>query len=107
MSVGTPSIHRDEPILRRIPKAEGYYDPQKNPPIEAGAFTPNDEDDDGLSFYIERELSISALIENSPPGRSYVVVRLRAGDLYDLGVTLVPMQREGDFPGHVVVPEMN
>ena len=52
----TRSIEPDEAIIRRIPKCPGYYDPLKNPPIERGAFTPNKNDKDGLSCFLEREM---------------------------------------------------
>jgi len=55
MSNAAAPIDPSEPILRRIIKAPGYYDPRKEPPLERGAFTPNKGDDDGLSFHLERE----------------------------------------------------
>lgn len=108
MSEDGTSIGPDEPILRRIIKSPGYYDPIKAPPVEAGAFRPNDKDVDGLSFYLERKLSVSALIEAaSKPADHYIVARFRAGDLHALNLSLIPDEQPGDLPGHLIVPEIN
>jgi hypothetical protein len=108
MSNGATPIDPSEPILRRIVKGPGYYDLLKAPPLERGAFTPNRRDDDGLSFYLERELSIAQLISAATrPPEDLVVVRLTARDIYDLELTLIRVMREGDLPGHVVIPELN
>jgi hypothetical protein len=108
MSDGPTSIDPSEPILRRTIRAPGYYNPDKNPPLERGAFTPNERDDDGLSFYLEREQSIDNLVRsaNRAPG-TVLVIRFTAGDIYAMGLTLKRVMRDGDLPGHVVVPEMN
>jgi|SRR5208337_646789 len=101
------SIEPDEPIIR-IPKCPGYYDPLKNPPIERGAFTPNKNDEDGLSFYLERELSVEDLLATSNrPANDYVIVRLKASDLYELGLSLDRTNDPDDLPVHVVIPEIN
>ena len=77
-------------------------------PLSAGAFTPNEEDTDGLSLYLEAELSIEELLAASPrPADQYVVVRLKASDIYSLGLTLARTDYPGDLPGHVVIPEIN
>ncbi len=108
MCTRATGIGSDEPILRRIPKAPGFYASQKVPPLERGAFTPNERDDDGLSFYLERELSIEELVRRATrPPTEIVVIRLVADDVYKLGLTLVRVLREGDEPGHVVIPEIN
>lgn len=108
MSAGATPIDPDESILRRIKINPGYYDPKKAPPVEAGAFRPHPRDEDGLSFYLERHLSVAAFIAASDlPADQFVIVRLRAGDLYDLGLSLVPKQEPGDLPGHVIAPEIN
>jgi len=108
MSEGSPPFDPEERVLRRIFVGAGFYDPEKAPPVEAGAFRPNSHDGDGLSFYLEREVSAERLAGAAgKPADHYVVARLRAGDLYDLGLTLKPTPGTGDLPGHVVVPEIN
>jgi hypothetical protein len=101
-------IDPDEPILRRIPVTPGFYDRAKAPPVQAGAFRPNPNDNDGISFYRERELPVSELVRRTnKPARSFTIVRLTAGDLLNLGLTLQPKQEDEDWPGHLVVPEIN
>jgi hypothetical protein len=103
----TPApIDPDEPILRRIPVTPGYFDPIKAPPVQAGAFRPSSTDDDGLSFYRERELSVSELIAGT--GRaagSFAIARFKARDLLDLGLTLQPKQEAGDLEGVPILVE--
>ncbi len=102
------SVAPDELILRRIIKGPGHYDRSKALPLERGAFTPNRSDDDGLSFYIEREQSIADLVRlANRPSSDVVIIRFTAGDIYSLDLTLVPMMRQGDLPGHIVIPEIN
>ena len=102
------SVAPDEPILRKIVKMPGYYDPQKNPPIVTGAFTPNPSDADGLSFFLEREMSIEALLKlTSRPASEHVVVRLQASDIYNLGFNLKRTFDPSDPPGHIVIPELS
>jgi hypothetical protein len=104
----TRSIEPDEAIIRRIPKCPGYYDPLKNPPIERGAFTPNKNDKDGLSCFLEREMSAEDLLARSnQPGSNYVIVRFRAADLFQMGLSLIRTNDPDDLPGHVVIPEIN
>jgi hypothetical protein len=45
-------------------------------------------------------------LANRPPS-DVVIIRFTAGDIYDLQLTLVPIMREGDLPGHIVIPEIN
>jgi hypothetical protein len=109
MSDDAYDVPSEEPILRKIPKAQGYFDPRKKPPIERGAFSPNAKDIDGISCFLERLMSIELLVEISAPRppSEIVIVRLRAKDFYDLGLTLRRTFDPGDYPGHVIVPELN
>ena len=102
MSQGATPIDPNELILRRIPAREGYYEPRKVPPVSKGAFQPSGRDIDGLSFNLEREVSAETLAMSGTVGTPYAVARLRAGDLYALGLTLVPDQQPGDLPGHLI-----
>ena len=109
MSDDAYAVPSEEPILRKIPKTQGYFDPRKKPPIERGAFSPNAKDIDGLSCFLERLMSIESLVELSAPRppSEIVIVRLRARDFYDLGLTLRRTFDPDDYPGHVIVPELN
>jgi hypothetical protein len=108
MSVGAAPIDPDEPILRRIPINPGYYSPTKAPPVERGAFVPRPIDVDGLSFYLEREISPAELVAAVQNARCrFVVARMRASDIYGLGLSLVTTMEPGDLPGHMIVPEIN
>ncbi len=98
----------DDILLRRIPEVQGFCDLRKSPPIDSGAFRPSPQDTDGLSFYLERETSAQNLVDDAErPDRGYLVARLRAGDIYDLGLSLVPSQLAGDLPGHYLLPKIN
>jgi hypothetical protein len=108
MSEAAHPIDPDEPIMRRIPIVPGYFDPAKAPPVQAGAFRPNPDDLDGISFFRERELSVSELVAGTKRAAgSFAVARMTARDLLDLGLTLQPKQDGDDLPGHVIVPEIN
>jgi hypothetical protein len=109
MSDDADSVAPDEAILRRIPIADGHFNPQKIPPVERGSFTPNKKDTDGISCYLERLMSVEALIEASlpRPASKIVIVRLQASVFFDLGLTLRRTFDPGDLPGHSIVPELN
>ena len=107
MSQGAVPVDPDETVLRRIPEIAGYYDPSKAPPVGVVAFRPTPDDTDGLSFYLEKETSAAELIASGKPGKHYTVARMRAGDLYELGLHLIPDQQPGDLPGHLILPEGN
>jgi hypothetical protein len=103
------SVADDQWVLRKIVKGPGYYSAEKCPPIELGAFRPNKRDLDGLSFYLESEMAIEALIKTAAPrpASELVVIRLLAKDIYDLGLTLKKTVDSNDLPGHLVIPEIN
>jgi hypothetical protein len=62
MSDDVPPIDPNETLLRRIPVTPGFFDPAKAPPVQAGAFRPNEGDTDGISIYRERMISPSELV---------------------------------------------
>jgi hypothetical protein len=108
MSDDSDCISADRPVLRRIKRCQGFYNPRKSPVIEAGAFRPNAGDADGLSFYLEDELSVEELVASLPePSTDWIVVRLLAKDIFELGLTLTRTTDPGDLPGHVVISEIN
>ena len=101
-------IDPKETILRRVVISPGYYNPTKAPPIEAGAFRPGSNDTDGLSFFLEREISPATLAASGKSATcGYVVARLRACDIFNLGLSLLPTQSESELPGHLIIPEIN
>ncbi len=100
-----PSISPDEWILRRI--HINHYDPHRPIPIDAASFRPSPQDQDGLSFFRERLISAEQVARSArQPAENYIVARYRAGDLFDLGLTLTPTNDSDDPPGHVVVIEL-
>jgi hypothetical protein len=108
MSGEAPLIDPDEPILRRIARSPGYYNPQKAPPVESGAFRPNKNDTEGLSVYLERDVSPAELVAaTNKPADRFLVARLKAADFYGLGLSLVPNPQPEGPAGHVLVPEIN
>jgi hypothetical protein len=108
MSEGASPIGPNERVLRRIFVGQGCFEKDKAPPVQRGAFIPSPRDVDGLSFYLESIISapeVAAAAEK--PAACYVVASLKAGDLYALGLTLVPTQDPHDLPGHIISPEIN
>jgi hypothetical protein len=97
-----------EYVLRRVSKDPQRYDPSLPLPVSPFEFRPHkDRDTDGLSFYRESELSASKLASlANKPADNYVVVKLKVADLLALGLSVQPLQEEGDHPGHVVIPEL-
>lgn len=103
----TPSqiepVEDDEILCRRIPFQ--WYDPQKSSPITAVAFTPNKNDDDGISLWRKKDKkTCEAVAATGRVGKRYYVAMLRAGDLREYGIEVVP---DEDQPGHVSVPILN
>lgn len=108
MSEGPTRVDPDEPILRRIPATQGYIDFRKVPPVERGAFTPNRNDIDGLSFYSERIISARRLADAaSSPGKSFYVAKFKAAQLFELELSVIETPELSDLPGHLSVPEIN
>ena len=107
MSDDAPPIDPDEPLLRRIFIGQGHFDPEKSPSVQAGAFTPNPTDTDGISIYRERLSSASVVVNDTDRPTQYKIARILARDYLALGLTLEPKEEPGDLPGHLVVPEIN
>jgi hypothetical protein len=97
-----------EYVLRRVSRNTQRYDPSLPLPITPFEFRPHkDRDTDGLSFFREIKLSPSKLANSATkPADNYVVVKLRVADLLALGLSVQPIEDEGDLPGHVVIPEL-
>ena len=83
-----------------------YFHPEQTPPVEAQGFAPSSEDFDGLSLY--RALFVKP--EDVASGRSpkgYVVVKLLASDILDLGIHIIHKPIENALEGHCIIPEIN
>jgi hypothetical protein len=103
----TPSkidpVEDDEILCRRIPFL--WYDSQKTPPISSVAFTPNKNDDDGISLWRKKHLkTCAAVAATGRVGKEYYVAMLRAGDLKARGIEVVSAD---DQTGHVSIPILN
>jgi hypothetical protein len=100
------AVEPTEFLLRRIPKNVEYCNSKLNPAITPLAFRPNNNDTDGISLFREREVSRADLSKSGrkPP---YIVAGLKARDIFDLGLNIVPTDDVEGVPGHVVVPELS
>jgi hypothetical protein len=112
MDEGPSAIEPEDFILRRCLIADGYYDKHKDPPVATGAFRPNEGDTDGISLYLERLLSIRELIldtvnRTGKPAERWAVIRLRAQNVYAIGLSIVATSDKEDLPGHVIIPQIN
>ncbi len=100
------AVDSDESILRRISRHADHYNPSLDLPITPFAFRPRDDDTDGISLFRERMVSTTTLRDSgrNPP---YVIARLKASDVFALGLSLAPTPSEEGIPGHVVIPELS
>jgi hypothetical protein len=101
-------IDDDEIILRRVPLSlAGCYD--LGPPITlfAETFKPSRRDTAGISVWREQFCPIE-LAARGRPGKSYLVARLRVGDLRARGIEVVASDDETyGRPGHASIPLLN
>jgi len=100
---GSEPITGDELLYRRIPASQGWYDPQFSK-LNRLAFNPIKFDTTGLSLARGKYKS-AELIAVGQPGKQYYLAELRAQDLYDNGINVVPNPLPGD-PGHAEIPSM-
>ncbi len=97
-------------VYRRVHRSQ--YRPGCIPPLTRGAFTPNPNDVDGLSFYRANDVTVDTLksAAGKPPDE-YVVFRLRVGSFQSLSIPLVldskPDTSPKSLPGHYVTPAFN
>jgi hypothetical protein len=94
-------IADSELLYRRIPAIAGYYDPQVADKPSPQAFRPRPYDATGLSFWRAKHKTIEE-VARGQPGRAYYVAIVKAADLRNHGMTIVP---RGD-PGHAEIPEL-
>ena len=83
-------------VLRRTPKSQMG---------NRGVFTPNANDTNGLSVYLESEsLTPFTLRHQANDPDKFCVVWLRVSELNDLGLTVIP-DDDPNNPGHCLIPE--
>ncbi len=94
-------IADDELLYRRVPVSKGWYDANG---LSPEAFDPRLDELSGISVYRAKLMSI----EDAARGKSkkgYWVAVLRAGDLRNQGIKVVP-RPEPDDPGHAELPDL-
>jgi hypothetical protein len=98
----------EEILLRRVypsdvtPCTAGTAGPRA---VLASGFHPNEHDSDGISLFRAAFAQPEELRPRRP--KAFFVVKLRAGEVRKLGISVVP-KPEADGPhGHVVLPEIN
>jgi len=106
MADGTEPIDDDEILYRRIPALPNYYNPEDLPPVAVLAFHPRKEDETGLSIYRAKYKNIGEVAQN-PYGKKYYVAVMRAGDLRETAIEVVPRPILPDDPGHAEIPSLN
>jgi len=95
----------DELLYRRIPASTNWFDPVTGT-LQAAAFAPHKTSDlTGLSVSRAKYKSIENAAR-ARPGKSYFIAVLRAGDLRQSGIEVVPRPLPGD-PGHAELPALN
>lgn len=94
-------IEDDEILYRRVPVSMNWVTEDD---IKPEAFKPRKDDTTGVSVSRRR----FATVEQAARGKSkkgYLVLELRAGDLRDSGIEVVPRPRD-DVPGHSEIPSL-
>lgn len=94
-------IDDGEILFRRIPVSTGWYQPDKQPPLEPEAFRPNRFDDTGISVSREKYTPLEQAARGQP-GKDYYVAVFRAGDLRAAGIEVTAKPVEGN-PGHAEI----
>lgn len=96
-------VEPQEYLLHRV--HPNNFDETQPTPILRCEFEPKPRDVDGISFYREKVSSAEGLAATGKTPGIYYVVRVKAKDLQDLGLTVIPTT--GNLPGHVSVPELS
>lgn len=104
MSDGTEPIADDEILYRRVPVQPEYYNPALDSKPRPEAFRPRKDDTTGLSVYRAKYKSIEDVAEN-PRGKRYYVAVMRATDLREHGIKVLPRPVPDD-PGHAEIPSI-
>jgi hypothetical protein len=93
-----------EMLYRRIPVSTGWYQPDKQPPLEPEAFRPTRSDTTGISVSREKYNSLEQAARGQP-GKDYYVAVFRAGDLRAAGLEVTARPVEGN-PGHAEIANL-
>ncbi len=104
MDYGTDPVADDELLYRRIPASTQWYELASGF-LKPESFAPHKTNESGLSVSRAKYVSIAEAARGRP-GKSYYIAVLRAGDLRQAGIEVVPEPRPGD-PGHAALPDLN
>jgi hypothetical protein len=106
---GFEPIEDDELLYRRVPASTGWYDAAKGV-LSPQAFAPHKtRDSTGLSVSRAKYKSAEGAGQGQS-GKSYFVAVLRAGDLRQRGINVVPRPALPDGqidPSHAELPDLN
>lgn len=95
-----------EHLYRRMNVTQNFYDHTLHAPPSYKAFRPHrDRDKTGLSVYRAKLTTLEELVGNTRGARFYIAV-LRAGDLRENGIEIVPRPSPENGPGHAELPEL-
>jgi hypothetical protein len=94
----------DEILYRRIPVSTGWYQSDKEPPLDPEAFRPNRNDTTGISLFREKLTRIEEAARGRPDKNYYIAV-FRAGDMRAAGMEVVPRPVEGNL-GHAEISSL-
>src|SRR5438105_3323919 len=98
---GTEPIADDELLYRRIPVSKDWYTPDG---LSPEAFHPREDETAGISVYRAKYKSIEEAAKGKGK-RGYYVAVLRAGDLRQHGIDILPRPTPDD-PGHAELPDL-
>ena len=98
-------VDGSEFVLRTIPNLPNFIRPDLPQPVTRVAFGPNKNDTDGLSVFREKFISPEDLARVSRQKGNCYVVRLRASDVFALGLTIKP-DRSDAIHGHCLIREI-
>jgi hypothetical protein len=101
MPDGTEPITDDELLYRRIPVSKRWYDADG---VSPEAFDPRPNETTGISVSRAKYKSIEQAAKG-PSKQGYYVAVLRAGDLRQNSLQVVP-RPEPDDPGHAELPDL-
>ena len=98
---GTEPIADDEFVYRRIPVSKEWYTKDG---LSPEAFHPREDETTGISFSRAKYKTIEEAAKGKGK-RGYYVAVLRAGDLRQHGIEVVPRPRRDD-PAHAELPDL-
>ena len=98
-------ISDDEILLRRVVRE--YVNVDLPLPVQREGFRPTKRDIDGISLFRERFVSPSDVANGNRGPTGYYVVRLRASNIRELGLNILPNVKDDQLPGHSLIPEIN